>query len=326
MKILKSFIKILFIVAAVAFTASCKPSIPDEYIQPGDMEDLLYDYHIAMAMAEQGESSQYDERVVAYKKAVLKKHGYTEQQVEKSLQYYIRHTDQLHDIYDDLAERLDDEAKDLGANGTSISKDYTQNGDTTNVWRGAQALVLSPMAGYNSYSFSVKVDSAFHKGDRLSLEFNSNYIIQEGVRNATAVMTVVLSNDSVVSTTTSMSSMGRTTLMFNDFGNIGIKSISGYFIFPPENTLVPSSTIKIVCITNIRLLRMHPTTAQPSSTMPGQLPPGAPTPPQGAAMPPQGAPGRPAPAPSGPPSQAAPVQQPASQQVRPAPRMNPNAH
>ena len=26
--------------------ASCKPTVPDKYIQPKDMEDILYDYYI----------------------------------------------------------------------------------------------------------------------------------------------------------------------------------------------------------------------------------------------------------------------------------------
>lgn len=32
---------------------SCKPTIPSEYIQPADLEDILYDYHIAMSIAMQ---------------------------------------------------------------------------------------------------------------------------------------------------------------------------------------------------------------------------------------------------------------------------------
>ena len=30
---------------------SCKPTVPSTYIQPGEMEDLLYDYHVAMSVA-----------------------------------------------------------------------------------------------------------------------------------------------------------------------------------------------------------------------------------------------------------------------------------
>ena len=28
----------------------CKPGVPNQYIQPDDMEDILYDYHIADGM------------------------------------------------------------------------------------------------------------------------------------------------------------------------------------------------------------------------------------------------------------------------------------
>lgn len=330
MRIQKLFAYIFAATAIIAMMVSCKPGVPDEYIQPGDMEDFLYDYHIAMAMAEQGDGTKSDERTVAYKQAVLKKYGYTERQVDQSLQYYMRHTEQLHDIYDNLSDRLNDEAKDLGANGSTISNDYSANGDTTNVWRGAQALVLSPVAGYNSYSFSVSVDSAFHKGDRLSLEFNSNYIIQEGMRNATAILTVVLSNDSIVSQSVRISSNSMNVATFNDFGNIGIKAIKGYFIFSPDNALIPSNTVKILCLTNIRLLRMHSVTPNPSSAngMPGSGPvqPGQPAP-TGSSAPPQSAQPMMQPAQTstgaahpGPPQNAQPMQQPGASAVPPQTR------
>lgn len=296
MKFIKSFISFALSACAAILMVACKPGVPDEYIQPGDMEDILYDYHIAMAMAEQGDQAQYSERVIAYKQAVFRKHDVTEKQFDTSLEYYTRHTERLHDIYDGLAERLNDEAKDLGANGETLTNDFKQNGDTTNVWHGAQALVMSPTPGYNTYSFSVKVDTAFHKGDHLSLEFNTNYIIQEGVRNAAVVLNVTLANDSIVSQTTRITSDSRNSAIFNDFGNIGIKSISGYFIYPPDNNLTPPTTLRILCITGIRMLRMHNKVPDSGSVqggaMPGQpMPPGQPSsvqnPPAGAPQPPQ---------------------------------------
>lgn len=284
----KFILSLLYLVAALFLTVSCKPGVPDDYIQPGKMEDILYDYHIAMAMADQGDQTQRDERVVAYKAAVLRKYDVSEQQFDKSMQYYLRHTERLHDIYKKLSDRLNDEAKELGASGASMTKEYAQNGDTTNVWRGAQSLVLSPEPGVNSYSFTVKVDTAFHKGDNLTLEFNSNYIIQEGSRNAVAVLNVKLNNDSVVSQVTRITSDSRMQAFFGDFGNIGIKEISGYFLFLPDAELQPSSTVKMLFLTNIRLLRMHKQatlnggsgsplgTGQPPSS--GPQPMGAPAP------------------------------------------------
>lgn len=298
----KSILSLLCLLAALFLTASCKPGVPDDYIQPGKMEDILYDYHVAMAMADQGDPAQRNERIVAYKAAVLRKYDVSEQQFDKSMQYYVRHTERLHDIYNKLADRLNDEAKDLGASGTSMTKEYSQNGDTTNVWRGAQSLVLSPEPGVNSYSFTIKVDTAFHKGDNLSLEFNSNYIIQEGSRNAVAVLTVKLKNDSIVSQVTRITSDSRMQTFFGDYGNIGIKEISGYFLFLPMNELEPSTTVKMLFLTNIRLLRIHKPVAQNDGTgssvgtsqpmMNGPQPSGAPVRPSappaagGASMPP----------------------------------------
>ena len=63
---------ILFLLVGVLMVASCKPSTPSEFISSGDMENLLYDYHLADAMASQA-SGNYDENLVAYRSAVLKK-------------------------------------------------------------------------------------------------------------------------------------------------------------------------------------------------------------------------------------------------------------
>lgn len=259
MRKLKSFVSTVSAVLVMAMIASCKPSIPDEYIQPGEMEDILYDYHIAMAMAEQNDSGYSDERIAAYKLAVLKKYGVSEKQMDESMKYYVRHTEQLHDVYDNLSERLNDEAKELGANSTDLtgSADMSQRGDTANVWTGARALVLSPEKGYNSYSFSLKADTAYHKGDRISLEFNATYIIQEGMRNAVAVLAITLGNDSIVNQTMRISSNSHISVIAGDYGNLGIKAVRGYILFPPENTMQPSTTLKILCIDHIRLIRMH---------------------------------------------------------------------
>ena len=43
-------------IALLLMVIGCKPTVPSEYIQPDDMEDILYDYHLAEAMAK----SQYD--------------------------------------------------------------------------------------------------------------------------------------------------------------------------------------------------------------------------------------------------------------------------
>ena len=35
----------------ITLLMACAPSVPKRFVQPGDMEDILYDYHVAQAMA-----------------------------------------------------------------------------------------------------------------------------------------------------------------------------------------------------------------------------------------------------------------------------------
>ena len=49
-----TFLLVLMLVVA------CKPTVPSEYIQPGDMEDILYDYHLALAMSRQTGGDEVD--------------------------------------------------------------------------------------------------------------------------------------------------------------------------------------------------------------------------------------------------------------------------
>ena len=62
-----TFLLVLMLVVA------CKPTVPSEYIQPGEMEDILYDYHLALAMSRQksvNDESDYNRSL--YFQSVLK--------------------------------------------------------------------------------------------------------------------------------------------------------------------------------------------------------------------------------------------------------------
>ena len=51
---------------------SCKPTVPSDYIQPGEMEDLLYDYHVVMSMAAVKNANPTEQE--AYKLAVFERY------------------------------------------------------------------------------------------------------------------------------------------------------------------------------------------------------------------------------------------------------------
>ena len=118
-----------FLILLMMVVAACKPTVPSDIIQPDDMEDLLYDYHMADAMAEQAKGN-YAENVIAYRTAVLKKYGVTQEKFDTSMVYYMRHADQLHKIYEHVAQRLQDKAQELGTS-VGTAGNFTANGDTT---------------------------------------------------------------------------------------------------------------------------------------------------------------------------------------------------
>lgn len=249
----------LFFFLALAL-AGCSPAIPSDYIQPDRMEDILYDYQIAQAMGNQstdGGQMATDVDKNVYKMAVLKKYGVSQKQFDTSLAYYMRHTEQLHKIYENLAERLSDEAVALGSSVNDINQyGSAQQGDTTNVWNKASAFILSTDDYLNQESFTIKADSSYHKGDRLMLNFESQFVIQDGSRDAIALIAVTLANDSVVTQTCRISSNGHQTLTFNDTKRLGIKLIRGFFLINRgEND--SESTLKLLCLYNIQLVRMH---------------------------------------------------------------------
>ena len=237
------------------FSVSCKPAIPSEYIQPSEMEDMLYDYHLSMAMVSR--DGYTDVREKAFKLAVRKKYGVSEEKFDKSLQYYMRHTEKLHDIYVDLTKRFENEARSQGASESELAQygDVASKGDTTDIWHGSRSLVLSPYAPVDRETFEIKADTAYHKGDRLLMSFDSQFLIQDGMRDAVVVMAVTYSNDSIVTQYQHISSDSHQTMTIDAGDSLRIKSIRGYFLMLKGQQ--PTTTFKMLVLNNIHLVRMH---------------------------------------------------------------------
>lgn len=246
----------LYILIALS---ACRPGVPNEYIQPGDMEDILYDYHIADGLADRS-NNHYELTKREYRLAVFKKHGVTEAQFDSSLVYYTRHTEELHKIYENLADRLKEDAQSLGASEAEVNKyrTYSANGDTTNIWTGDRSVVLVPNPLYNSSSFDIVADTTFHKGDVLILNFSSNFIFQDGMRDGMVVMAVTFGNDSIASQAMHVSSTMNYNIQIVDDHHLGIKEIRGYFLLNKSYSANQSSTtLQLMSLSDIQLIRIH---------------------------------------------------------------------
>lgn len=243
----------------VALLVGCKPGTPSEYIQPDDMEDILVDYHMARAMAEQadGPFEERSYRQALYVEAVMKKHGVTKAEFDSSLVYYYRRADRFDKMYQNVADRLEAQALAHGATEGEIGKfaSLSATGDTANVWTDRSRFAMMTTPPYNRWSFEVTVDTAFHKGDSFLLQFMADFMFQDGMRNGVLNVAVTYDNDTTISKNIVFSSIGLTQLRIPTFENHAVKRMRGYFYLGGGNDR--TTTTRLLFLDNIQLIRFH---------------------------------------------------------------------
>lgn len=270
----KLMICLVAVMALLFCVSSCKPSLPSGVLSKGKMTDILYDYHLALAMAHMDDNGDKGQSL-AYREAVLRKHDVTSAEFDSSMVYYMRHTELLEDVYKDLADRYNNEITAMGGSAKEGGEfaNLSATGDTANVWNLATSMVFMPVKPFNSTSFDIKVDSTFHKGDRLMLDFDAQFIYQDGMRNGVAMLAVQFGNDSIAQRTIMIQSTQHYSVELSDADSLGIKSVKGYFMLMngDNGTGVSSqTTLKLMFLEHIKLIRMHPQkpVAAPSGSSP----------------------------------------------------------
>ena len=258
----KLMICLVAVMALLFSVSSCKPSLPSGVLSKGKMTDILYDYHLALAMAHMDDNGDKGQSL-AYREAVLRKHDVTSAEFDSSMVYYMRHTELLEDVYKDLADRYNNEITAMGGSAKEGGEfaNLSATGDTANVWNLATSMVFMPVKPFNSTSFNIKVDSTFHKGDRLMLDFDAQFIYQDGMRNGVAMLAVQFGNDSIAQRTIMIQSTQHYSVELSDADSLGIKSVKGYFMLMngDNGTGVSSqTTLKLMFLEHIKLIRMHP--------------------------------------------------------------------
>lgn len=246
---------ILMVVVTSVIMVACKPSVPDQYLQPGVMEDILYDYYVSKATANHSGNSAYERS--AYYYATLRKHGVTEAEFDSSLVYYYTHAERLNAIYNSVTKRLSDEAKRLGASVGELGEyaNLTANGDTSNVWTDATSAILMPVPPFNRVDFTLKADTAYHRGDSFLLSFVTDFMYQSGMKDLVAYVAVTYTNDSVAVSQTHVSMSGLNKMSIGGNDNDDIKRIDGFLYLTRGAT--DNATQKMLFVHNIQLIRFH---------------------------------------------------------------------
>lgn len=250
---------VLLLLLATLMVAGCKPRIPGKYLSKSKMENILYDYHLAEAMSSFDDNYDDTLRIRVYKLSVLQKYGVSEADFDSSMVYYVRHAEHLRDIYDHLSKRLSDEALALGSSASEVNQYLTvsESGDTANIWKGDHSFILTQQAGFNVYPFTLKADSTFQAGDRFILSFDTKFIFQDGMRDGVALLSITFDNDSVASHMTRVSIDNQYRIDISDEKRLGVKLLSGYFILNRNQNNDSQSTLKLLHVSNITLIRMH---------------------------------------------------------------------
>ena len=262
MRMKKLMICLVAVMALLFCVSSCKPSLPSGVLSKGKMTDILYDYHLALAMAHMDDNGDKGQSL-AYREAVLRKHDVTSAEFDSSMVYYMRHTELLEDVYKDLTDRYNNEITAMGGSAKEGGEfaNLSATGDTANVWNLATSMVFMPVKPFNSTSFDIKVDSTFRKGDRLMLDFDAQFIYQDGMRNGVAMLAVQFGNDSIAQRTIMIQSTQHYSVELSDADSLGVKSVKGYFMLMNDDNgtgVSSQTTLKLMFLEHIKLIRMHP--------------------------------------------------------------------
>ena len=259
MNLRHSHIVLLFLV----LLSACTPKVPKEYIQPDDMEDILYDYFVSQGIVKiediagmEGSSRVMDYRRELYFEAILNKYDVTRAEFDSSLVYYYTRSDRFVKIWKNVQERLGEAAIEYGASAGEVETftASTLTGDTANIWNGVISQVLVPYAPYNRLQYQLQADTAFRKGDSFMLVWNSDFLYQSGSKDAVAYMAVRYKNDSIVSSVTHFSVNGRSQLRIEGCDE-PVKEIKG-FIYLGQG-YETTSNMRLLIVSNIQLIRFH---------------------------------------------------------------------
>ena len=257
MRVWKSLCKTICLSTGLWALSACKPGVPSGLIQPDDMEEILYDYHLAQAMAETGgRRDSVDVRRYRYVRAVFDKYGITEAEFDTAMVWYSSHASYLNEMYQRLRERYGDHVAALGAatGEGDLYANLDAQGDTANIWQGQAFRVLKPRFAEDRMTFTLKADTTFHRGDDLLWRFDARHISRGRTSETYAGFYVRYDNDSTAGVTQRLYSTTRAQLRLAGDTAHAIREIRGFVYCKPVDT---DEDERLLVLHNLMLVRFH---------------------------------------------------------------------
>lgn len=239
----------------LAGMAGCGKKYPDDIIQPDEMENLLYDYHLASVMTT---SLPYDEayKKDAYFQYVFRKHRVTEADFDSSMVWYTRHGDELAEIYTRLQKRFEEDARRMKVQVAKRDNQIlvSMSGDTVDVWQDRTLYWLTPSMLTNKILFDLKADTSFRTRDAMVFTADFRFMPEVGRGGGRAVMGLnfYFDNDSVQGITRAVTASGPQRLYLRPDSAFTIRNISGFVYYTNDKDEKGS-----LLVNDIRLTRYH---------------------------------------------------------------------
>lgn len=194
----KDIKRIALCLATSAWISACTVEVPSHVIQPKEMENLLYDYHLMQAMAGDLKSSEGYKRK-QYEQYVFDKYNVTEAEFDTSLTWYMRHTKELEAIYKNLNTRYATKKEELAAHIPPYERieRMSEAGDTVDVWDDFRLMRLTTSPISNKMVFKLSPDSNYHQRDSFVWKLNAHFLGDTAVSRAIMGLTIMYDKDTI---------------------------------------------------------------------------------------------------------------------------------
>lgn len=254
--------RIILYLFFVLLLVACKVGKPNGVLSEKKMEKILYEYHLAKALASTGDSVNIKTR--AYMLACLRENGVTEAEFDSSMVWYCQHMDALQKIYTRVSERYQQELASLGASANEVNRYSTLSatGDTANIWNSRSFYLFNGNGFNNRMTFEIKADTSHKIGDQYMLNFRAEFLQKEGQRHGIATLAVQYDNDSVGHTERHFYGSGDNSLIISPASR-AVKRVYGFIYMQTEW----SETPRLLFIFQPSLVRMRTDYAMPKAVV-----------------------------------------------------------
>ena len=240
------------IVLISTFLFGCGKQIPDDVIDPSEMEDILYDYHLANVMGDELQYNEYYNKEL-YNKYVFEKYNITSEKFDSSMLWYSKHADELTKIYKNVDKRFAKNSKlleDATAN-LNVKREKSFSGDTIDIWNKSDLVWLTSSELTNKVLFTTIADTSFRANDMYIMDGDFHFL-SSGKQIAIICVNITLDNDSVVGRTEEVNFSGHRTLFLSaNVAPYKVRSVNGFIYYKGNRKLSG------MLANNISLLKIH---------------------------------------------------------------------